>query len=339
MKNRKGFPQTSDAMINGWPLKQLVPTAADLYKRFSRFGYEWIRENVFAFHSVPREQEKDDERTRAIIRICDADTEEKSSWSPVTDWAWHWAHCGYPRLLVDHKYAASLMSTSVSEDAAALIRPPFESFLITMPNNLLTMPCGEYNSPGHVERILVRSFSVEGKQRWFVTIAGSDGTTGSAIHSSGRATESMACAETTRIAEELTPFPDLVDALKRLIFLVDRLILGLCLSMSDPSCFKKISSEGRSARWSPQGQLLRPPDLQSYKVGRPVVIDCQREVRDFLMGIGNKPNVRVLVRGHWKAQAHGPGRALRKYIHVEPYWRGPEDAPVLIRPHVVQSKE
>lgn len=31
---------------------------------------------------------------------------------------------------------------------------------------------------------------------------------------------------------------------------------------------------------------------------------------------------RILVAGHWKMQAHGIGRALRKLIHVEPYWRG-----------------
>lgn len=38
--------------------------------------------------------------------------------------------------------------------------------------------------------------------------------------------------------------------------------------------------------------------------------------------------VRSLVAGHWKMQPHGPNRSERKLIRIEPYWRGPLDAPV-----------
>lgn len=34
--------------------------------------------------------------------------------------------------------------------------------------------------------------------------------------------------------------------------------------------------------------------------------------------------VKVLVTGHWRNQAHGPGRLLRKLIWIEPHWRGPD---------------
>lgn len=47
-------------------------------------------------------------------------------------------------------------------------------------------------------------------------------------------------------------------------------------------------------------------------------------------------DVRLLVRGHWKNQAHGPGMTLRKLIHVEPYWRGPEMAELVDRPYLVK---
>ena len=46
--------------------------------------------------------------------------------------------------------------------------------------------------------------------------------------------------------------------------------------------------------------------------------------------------MRLLVRGHWKNQAHGPGMTLRKLIHVEPYWRGPEMAELVDRPYLVK---
>lgn len=45
---------------------------------------------------------------------------------------------------------------------------------------------------------------------------------------------------------------------------------------------------------------------------------------------------RSLVSGHWKEQAHGPQRSLRKLIHVEPYFRGPEMADLVDRPFVVR---
>ncbi len=33
---------------------------------------------------------------------------------------------------------------------------------------------------------------------------------------------------------------------------------------------------------------------------------------------------RFMVRGHWRNQAHGPNRALRKRMWIEPHWKGPD---------------
>ena len=41
---------------------------------------------------------------------------------------------------------------------------------------------------------------------------------------------------------------------------------------------------------------------------------------------GWEVRVQHVVRGHWKMQAHGEARALRKRLWIEPYWRGPEGA-------------
>lgn len=37
---------------------------------------------------------------------------------------------------------------------------------------------------------------------------------------------------------------------------------------------------------------------------------------------------RVWVTGHWRNQAYGKGRALRRPVYIHPFLRGPEDAPV-----------
>lgn len=46
--------------------------------------------------------------------------------------------------------------------------------------------------------------------------------------------------------------------------------------------------------------------------------------------------VRTLVEGHWRNQAHGPRHSLRKLIFIDPFWRGPEDAPESIPTHVLR---
>jgi len=39
---------------------------------------------------------------------------------------------------------------------------------------------------------------------------------------------------------------------------------------------------------------------------------------------GWKIKTKFIVRGHWRNQAHGPGRSERKRIWIEPFWKGPE---------------
>lgn len=45
---------------------------------------------------------------------------------------------------------------------------------------------------------------------------------------------------------------------------------------------------------------------------------------------------RLLVRGHWKHQAHGSQSAERKLIWIEPYLRGPDVAEAVNKPYVVR---
>lgn len=40
---------------------------------------------------------------------------------------------------------------------------------------------------------------------------------------------------------------------------------------------------------------------------------------------------RWMVRGHWRLQPHGEGRALRKAIWIDPYVKGPADKPLDVR--------
>lgn len=81
-----------------------------------------------------------------------------------------------------------------------------------------------------------------------------------------------------------------------------------------------------------------------YRVGDNIRLNNLKELRDLSRETsrgGQRPpgwtlRSRSTVRGHWKQQAHGPGRALRKRVFVQPYWRGPEAAEALLRAYEVK---
>jgi hypothetical protein len=65
--------------------------------------------------------------------------------------------------------------------------------------------------------------------------------------------------------------------------------------------------------------------LPRYLLGKRF-IDRSRETSTGLVsGMGSPLQVRTRVAGHWRRQPCGEGRQDRKIIHVESYWRGPED--------------
>ena len=80
-----------------------------------------------------------------------------------------------------------------------------------------------------------------------------------------------------------------------------------------------------------------------YELGTEVKIDARlrQASRDYCLS-GRRPEPwrlakRFIVRGHWKKQPVGPERAERKMIFVEPYWKGPADAPVIARTYVAEG--
>lgn len=49
---------------------------------------------------------------------------------------------------------------------------------------------------------------------------------------------------------------------------------------------------------------------------------------------GGSLAVRTIVRGHWRRQPCGPGRTQRRTVWIAPHLRGPDAAPLVIRPTV-----
>lgn len=103
-----------------------------------------------------------------------------------------------------------------------------------------------------------------------------------------------------------------------------RLAVGVCLYLSSPNPDVRLASGARGAgAWE-----------EAVTASRTTVRVHQKAGARMLWDVGSRiPRLRaasldVLVRGHWRRQVHGKGRALRKVIWVEPHVRLPTGAPV-----------
>lgn len=137
---------------------------------------------------------------------------------------------------------------------------------------------------------------------------------------------------------------------ERLVRMGLRLVAGLLLSLQDASNFKSRTVPYRSPRPGAKGIARHgEPEHRFITVGKPLTIDCRPAVRSYIdEGIGRRtacgkgggpPTVQTLVRGHYRRQVCGVGRLQRKTIWISPFWRGPEEAVILVRTKVTEKEE
>jgi hypothetical protein len=84
-----------------------------------------------------------------------------------------------------------------------------------------------------------------------------------------------------------------------------------------------------------QSKLSAVGTSKMTKLGGSIIVDRTRGYGSGESGPGDKLTVRTLVTGHWRMQPYGPKNLLRKRRWIEPFWRGPEDGPVSLKPHIL----
>ncbi len=119
------------------------------------------------------------------------------------------------------------------------------------------------------------------------------------------------------------------------------LVIGCALALSNPEDFRKDRQHRPTAR-SSKHRTGGAPDLGQarFMLSAAVSVDLRDHVREALSGKkrgGGSPTVQFLVRGHWRQQAHGPARSLRKTLWIQPFWKGPEESRVLLRTYKAED--
>jgi len=242
-----------------------------------------------------------------------------------------WYGLGRPTVACHgHKYAAALMATKLPSDID--IRPPWPSFLVKMPVPLMQLSDGS-GVRDDLSRILVMHYNhpALGYDVWSIMAMSAHGVV---LSTKNRSTQDLLDADVAnaRSGETAAFEATETDEDGRIRTAISRLVLGLCLAM--------YGERGAEGEGSGNGRKRGGPlDLTKIVVGSPVSVDCREAVSDFICGRRRNPRfVQWLVRGHWRNQACGPEMTERRVMWIEPYWKGPEEAPILGRSYRVDER-
>lgn len=220
-----------------------------------------------------------------------------------------WAESAFASVTVGPALAASLACTSIPSEAMDDFRMPWRCFRCVIPAGVLGNDrCSILALRRHDERMVSITHT-----EW--------------IFSFGDEPSLADFANMKMDVQGGRRFDDIGDAAGRAISLLHRIFVGVCLEL-----------ETRPPGSAPPGwQSRRPRDGEprcwEVKLTRHVHVDTRNAVRAYVEHGIKHPTVQALVRGHRKRQPCGPSGSQRKWIHIEPYWRGPEVAPIAVRSH------
>lgn len=219
-----------------------------------------------------------------------------------------WVHGACRTLRADGPFFSAIASTRISVDS---LEVPHATFAVEIPETVSPEWAGCILSVYDGSHVRGRLFPTE-----FV-----EGYSGCMIVESNKSLVDMA---------NENPLTEGTD-IDRIVHVVLRAAVGLCFCLQEKTDFRIGSTINRGGT----GRQLReePPPHRVIIFGRPLKVDVTRAVREYITHGNSCPSVQTLVRGHKKRQVFGPGSSLRKVIWIEPYWRGPEGAPILARAH------
>ena len=244
-----------------------------------------------------------------------------------------WAESGLARVEMPHRLCASLCATKMPPEFSVAELAPWPTHVIDVPTGIIPMVRDGFVRAGTGE--WVRAVFVHAQDdawRWIAftdTDKGRVEITGTDARGLLNLDEEAMAA--TRVVKGDTEKWAVPTPMARMCCTIGRLIVGTWLRIH--------------AMRSESGAALGPPRAFDRKRGLPkawtmrlvgdVRLDVREAVAAYVRGGGASPVVQSLVRGHWKRQACGAGGAERKWVHIEPYWRGPEDGPIAVRSHLI----
>ena len=243
-----------------------------------------------------------------------------------------WYDCGMPTITLGHKLAASYMTTKLPADVIDEVKSPFPAFLLEIPDGLVNMQDG------------LQSHQVTGIR--YVLLCSEPYVTGGwcmCAYSDGPSTLWRRHKKLSEMVKEFSHDDvvesafglDLDDMDGRALELIGRLAICSMMHMTNGAKVKTVGKNHVNYRGRNRGG--EAPERHIFQLCHDVQHDVRQVVRDYMNGTGHKLNVQLLASGYWRQQTHGPRNSLRRRQFIEPAWRGPKDAPIAQRKHVLEK--
>jgi hypothetical protein len=240
-------------------------------------------------------------------------------------WLLSWQESGRPHLrFADERVPVTLMATVADPSVAELVLPPWPAFVVDLPRGALRAESSVSPAGDDIVRLHVR---VNNAGKWSFLGCARDGTE---LLRYGLFTSDL--VEPLPVGSETFTI-DISDRNERILLLLGRLLVGLCLTLSDPRNLReRKGAKGKGLRAMSDPSRLTP---SAFVVTSDIRVACRDVITDYVEGGGGRsPRVRTFVRGHWKRQRYGPKFALTKVIQIAPYWRGDETAQVMAQKRI-----
>jgi hypothetical protein len=280
-----------------------------------------------------------------IAPVVDAEFGRLGEWKGASTgisgmFAAAWADCAYPKIVTSHRHAAALMCTKVDKSIVADLKVPWKAFAVSVPNGLLTIKDREYDSigilvaPDEEVDAIIRLHGKDCVAKFVILISGQEGDLCmSAMASTLEAGLLHEAEEHEFLTLEKGSVPVEVEAKRRVMLCARRLVVGMLVGLQTENF---VDRESRSASKRTGRRRGLPEHRNIFVRPQAISVDCRPALKDYLSTLeGDPPVYQTLVRGHYKRQACGQGRLDRKVIWIEPYWRGPEEAEIVVRPYTV----
>lgn len=229
--------------------------------------------------------------------------------------------------------AAALCASKGDPSLLELAIAPWDCFAIEVPEGLIVNDDGLGGTEAIHTILVMRRTSSDGKSDWsFISYAARMNLRQSRAPTEDFFSDKEHIFPENHSAEEVTP----IDS--RAMVLCRALIRGVVLQMNDPArraSYRKVLGTSSKAVKARASKYPGMPDFDRYVITDKVMVDARETVRRYNLGQRGSFSLRHLVCGHFKAQAHGPDRKLRRSIWVQPYWRGEEGLPIATKSHVI----
>lgn len=271
-------------------------------------------------------------------------------------WIARWCSIGCPAVTIESNLAASLMATETSEDAIHEVKLPWDCFMVRLPRDLVELGQLKFthlavhrhggvfdkrwvdDMPDHKKERAIQFYQRNAGELWSVYGVSDEQIV---VARTGLPNVLIGKERHIYLFEYLNDKPLEISETQedRIVQALARLVVGISyLAENQPKALRPKSTKKQQHRW----RFSKFPLTSEYVLAPdvPVKFDCTEAVGAYLRGERKgPPRFQYIVRGHWRNQVHGPGRAARKRIWIQPYWKGPEEAPRLFREYRFEGKK